>query len=40
MIDSGSGSGIRPAKAGPIPLLLKKEFSTACIDSFILKIGS
>jgi hypothetical protein len=40
MIDSGSGNGIRPAKAGPIPLLFKNEFSTVCIDSFILKMGS
>jgi len=37
MIDSGSGSGIGPAKAGPIPQLFKKEFSTVGIDSFILK---
>jgi hypothetical protein len=40
MIDSGSGSGIRSAKAGRIPLLFKKEFSTVCIDSYILKMGS
>jgi hypothetical protein len=40
MIDAGSGSGIRPATVGPIPLLFKKEFSTICIESFILKMGS